>query len=240
MGLVRDPLADLRRRLGRARRPPGQVRAIVRRWWRDQSFGDLPDAVGKRVACALLEQRPPAGKLAAIYVLGDLLAEQLRPSDLATFARLYGLGHLASDAINDAFATTVLGALLARDASRTEVLRALAAWREAPTADQRRAACMALATLAARGDAVPGVVDAILLVCSAVVWSPNETDHLAVGEVMRALSLAEPVCVEAFFRRYARFMSPACARRAVSRLPSATRRELLAHHKRATTLRAGR
>jgi hypothetical protein len=96
---------------------------------------------------------------------------------------------------------------------------------------------MALATVAPQGDAAAGVVDAILVVCAAIVWSPNETDHLAVGEVMRALSLAEPVMVEAFFRRYARFLSPACARRAVSRLPAAKRVELLAHHKRATTLR---
>jgi hypothetical protein len=43
--------------------------------------------------------------------------------------------------------------------------------------------------------------------------------------------------VEAFFRRYARFMSPACARRAVSRLPAPKRTALLAHHKRATTPR---
>ena len=240
MGLVRDPLADLRRRLGRSRRTQAQLRAIVRRWWREQGFAELPDVVGKRVAYALIEHRSQPGKLAAIYVLGELLADRLRPSELATFARLYAMGHLANDAVNDAFATGVLGALLARDDTRTEVLRALAAWREAPTADQRRAACIALATLAPHGDAMPGVVDAILLVCSAIVWSPNETDHRAVGEVMRALSRSEPVCVEAFFRRYARFMSPACARRAVSRLPAATRRELLAHHKRATTLRAAR
>lgn len=237
MGLVRDPLADLRRRLGRSRRPPSEVRAIVRRWWREQSFAELPAAVGKRVACALLEHRSAQGKLAAIYVLGDLLADQLRTSDLATFARLYAMGHLATEAVNDAFATRVLGRLLARDAGRAEVLRALAGWREAPSADQRRAACMALATLAPHGDAMPGVVDAILLVCAAIVWSPNETDHLAVGEVLRALSRAEPVTVEAFFRRDARFMSPACARRAVSRLSATTRRALLAHHRRATTLR---
>lgn len=237
MGLVRDPLADLRRRLGRSRRPPAQVRAIVRRWWREQSFGELPDAVGKRVACALLEHPSPPGKLAGIYVLGDLLADQLRPSDLATFARLYQRGHLANHAVNDAFATGVLGRLLAAESSRAEMLRALSAWREAPTADQRRAACMALATLAPQGEAVPRLVDTILLVCSAIVWSPDAIDHLAVGELMRALSQAEPACVEGLFRRYARFMSPACARRAISRLPASKRRELLAHHRRATTLR---
>ncbi|MBL9017450.1 MAG: DNA alkylation repair protein [Myxococcales bacterium] len=236
MGLVRDPLADLRRRLGRTRRTPAQLRAIVRRWWRAQGFAELPDAVGKRVACALLEKRGSL-KHAGIVMLADPLGDSLRASDLASFERLYAAGQFSAAADNDAFATGVLGRLLAREDGRLEVLRALVAWREASTADQRRAACIALATLAPEGDAAAGVVDAILVVCAAIVWSPNEIDHSAVGDVLRELSRAEPLMVEAFFRRYARFLSPACARRAISRLPAAKRTELLAHHKRATTLR---
>ena len=130
--------------------------------------------------------------------------ESLRASDLPSFARLYAGGHVAVDADNDAFAAGVIGRLLAREDGRADVLRAMSAWREAGTAEQHRAACTPLATLAHRGDAVPGLVGAIVLVCSAIV--------------------------------YARFMSLACARRAVSRLPADQRKVLLAHHRRSTSL----
>jgi len=229
MGLVRDPLAVLRRRLGRRTR----VEAIVRAWWAEQGLAELPGAAGKRIALALLEQRARSAKLAGIYVLEELLGDQLRASDLVLFARL----ELGDRALDDAFATKVLGQMLARDAGRAEVLSALVTWRDGATTTQRRAACLALATLAARGDAVPGVTDAVLLVCATVVWSVHRDDQSAVALVLRELSRAEPVCVEAFFRRYARFMSRACARTAVAKLSPSLRTELLAHHRRATTLR---
>src|ERR1041384_2723492 len=104
MGLVRDPLADLRRRLGRAKRPPSRVRAIVHAWWAEQGFDAMPESTGKRVALALLEKPAPL-KRAGILVLGDLLGDSLRAPDLASFARLYALGHFATAADNDAFAT---------------------------------------------------------------------------------------------------------------------------------------
>ena len=237
MGLVRDPIADLRRRLGRRSRPHARVRAIVRAWWSEQGFDEHPAAVGKRVALALLERPTAQDKLAGILVLHDLLGDQLRAADLTAFARLYAAGHLADTVVNDAFATRVIGRLLSREVGRGEVLRGLGAWREASACDQRRAACIALATLAPLGDSLSGVTDTILLVCSTVVWSIEDDDQTAVGAVLRELSRAEPVCVEAFFRRYARLMSRACARTAVAKLSSPVRTELLAHHRRATTLR---
>ena len=42
---------------------------------------------------------------------------------------------------------------------------------------------------------------------------------------------------DTFVRRHARFMSRECARHAIEKLPPATQRALLAHHRRATTLR---
>jgi hypothetical protein len=237
MGLVRDPIADLRRRLGRRSRPHGRVRAIVRAWWSEQGFDEHPTAVGKRVALALLERPTAQDKLAGILVLHDLLGEALRAADLTAFARLYAAGHLADTVVNDAFATRVIGRLLSREVGRAEVLRTLTGWRDAASCDQRRAACIALATLAPLGDSQPGVTDAILLVCATVVWSIAADDQTAVGAVLRELSRAEPLCVEAFFRRYARLMSRACARTAIAKLSSPVRAELLAHHRRATTLR---
>ncbi len=233
----RDPIADVRRRLGRAPRPPAKLRAIIRAWWGDHGFADLPASVGKRVALALLERRAVEDQLTGIIVLQQPLGEQLRASDLASFARLFTRPHLDDAMVVDMFATNVLGTLLARETGRGDVIRGLAQWRSASTKWQRRAACLALATLAPRGDSVHGLTDAILLVCATVVWSREEEDQAAVGVVLRELSRAEPLCVEAFFRRYARFMSRACARAVVSKLAPGQRTELLAHHRRATSIR---
>jgi 3-methyladenine DNA glycosylase AlkD len=69
------------------------------------------------------------------------------------------------------------------------------------------------------------------------VWSSEPFDQSAVGWVLRELSRAEPARVEAFYRRHAQLMSKECARHAVAKFPAAQRAELLAHHRRATSLR---
>jgi 3-methyladenine DNA glycosylase AlkD len=103
---------------------------------------------------------------------------------------------------------------------------------------QRRAACVAFTAVAPQGDAaLPGVVQLIFSLCSTVVWSPDSIDQTAVGWLLRELSRAEPTRVEAFVRRHARFMSRECVRQAVEKLPAARQQDLLAHWKRATTLR---
>jgi len=233
----RDPIADVRRRLGRAPRPPAKLRAIIRAWWSEHGFAELPASVGKRVALALLERRAVEDQLTGIIVLQLPLGEQLRASDLPAFARLLAKPHLDDLMVVDQFATHVLGTLLARETGRGDVIRALAGWRDASSKWQRRAACLALATIAPRGDAIEGLTDAILLACATIVWSHEPEDQLAVGVVLRELSRAEPLCVEAFFRRYARLMSRAGARTAVAKLAPPLRAELLAHHRRATTIR---
>jgi hypothetical protein len=236
MVVAKDPIADLRRRLGRQSKSHAKVRAIVRAWWNDHGFADHPAAVGKRVAFALLERRTLEDKLAGIIVLHELIGDQLQASDLASFGRVFGARHLEDPVVVDVFGHRVLGGLLEREAGRDRVIAGLAQWRVAETCWQRRAACVALATLAPHGDTIPGLTDAILLVCATVVWSHEAADQSAVGLVLRELSRAEPVCVEAFVRRYARFMSRPCARQAVTKLSPPLRAELLAHHRRATTI----
>jgi len=98
-----------------------------------------------------------------------------------------------------------------------------------------------LGTLLHQGDAaLPGLAQLIFTLCSTVVWSRERSDQTAVGWVLRELSRAEPTRVEAFVRRHARFMSRECARHAIERLPAARQQDLLAHWKRATTLRVSR
>ena len=214
------------------------TRAIVLRWWSDHELGEHPAVVGKRIALALLEQKPTEDKLAGILVLEELLADHLRTADLAAFADLFARNRLADGSVVDAFGVKVLGTLLRRVRGRADVARGLALWRSAESPWQRRAACVAFTALAPQGDAAcTGFAQLVFTVCSAVVWSPERSDQTAVGWLLRELSRAEPTRVEAFVRRHARFMSRECARHAVERLPAARQQDLLAHWKRATTLR---
>ncbi len=230
-----DPVADLIVRLAR---DSTKAKACVRAWWSDHDFGDHPAAVGKRVALALLEQPRPEGKLAGILVLHEFLAAHLRAGDLPGFARLFATGQLAEWGVVDRFTMKVLVTLLDRPTGRREVARTLAQWRTADTVWQRRASCLAFLKLAPLGDAVlPGLTDHVLTICATVVWSHEPHDQTAVGCVLRELARAEPVKVEAFFRRHALLMSKDCARHIVAKLPPELRTELLAFHKRATSLR---
>jgi len=243
MGKVRapiDPVADLRRRLARAaprNAPLLKIRACVRRWWRDHGLDNHPATVGKRIATVLIEQRATEHKLAGVLVL-EQLADQLRTTDLPAFVRLFAGGHLTAWPIVHHFADRVLAALLERESNQADTARAIASWRGADNAYQRSAACVALTNIASRLDTtIPGLASMILGVCATVVWSNERSDQLAVGQLLRQLARAEPARVEAFFVRHARFMSRECARAAVASLDPEKRRELLAHHTRATTLR---
>lgn len=235
-----DPVADLGKRLARSARAvaePATLRTLVTRWWNEQGLAEHPPAVGKRIACALLEQPRSDCKHAGVVVLVELLAEHLRMSDLPAFERLFAAGALTDGSVVDWFAVKVLGTMLLRVRGRAEVARALASWRNAESIWQRRAACVAFTVVAPQGDAaLPGLAQQIFTLCSAVVWSTDRLDQTAVGWLLRELSRAEPTRVEAFFRRHARFMSRECARQAIERLPAARHKDLLAHWKRATTL----
>lgn len=250
-----DPVADLRVRLSReptdqARAfwarylkgagtfhgvPMARVRAIVRAWWIDQGLDIHPASVGKRVAIALLEQAMVEEKLAGILVLQDLLGSHLRTPDLQEFARLFAAGHLAEWNVVDWFVMKVLVTMLERPQGRRELMRALVQWRGAETMWQRRAACLAFVKLAPQGD--PVVTDHVLSICATVVWSIERCDQTAVGAVLSQLSRAEPDRVEAFLIKHALLMSKESIKLAVAKLPQPKRAALLAHHKRATSLR---
>jgi 3-methyladenine DNA glycosylase AlkD len=233
-----DPVADLKRRLARFRGAPiPKVRTCMRAWWADHGFADHPATVGKRIAIALIEQRMVEEKIAGILILHDMLGDQLRATDLPSFARLFEYDHLADAVVVDWFCAKVLVTLVDRAPNRIDVARALAGWRDSETMWQRRAACLAFLKLAPDGDeAMPGLVGIILTICATVVWSHERFDQTAVGVVLRELTRSDPERVELFFRRYALLMSKECARLVVSKFPLAVRAILLAHHKRAISI----
>ena len=230
-----DPVADLKRRLRARDQSIKDVRACVRGWWIDHDFNKYPGTVTKRIALTLIEQRLPEHKVAGITVLHELLGDQLRVTDVAGFARLFDDGHLSDNVVVDYFTSKVLVALLARSAGRNDVARQLAAWRHADTIWQRRAACLAFLSLAPECDAA--ILALAIEICATVVWSHERFDQTAVALLLRELSLAHPARIESFVRKHAQLMSKECARKSTSKLPVSTRSALLAHHKRATTLR---
>lgn len=255
-----DPVADLKRRLGREATDKARafwtrylrgsakfrgvtmakVRACTHRWWTEHELGTHPATVGKRIALALIEQTMTEDKLAGIIVLHEILGDQLRSTDLPSFGRLFTRGHLADWNVVDWFSVKVLATLVDRAPgdTRTEVAHAIGQWRTADTVWQRRASCVAFAKIAMQGEgAFPGFCDLVFKICGTVVWSHQRFDQTAVGWVLRELSRAEPRRVETFFRRYALLMSKECARYAVAKLSPEVRAELLALHKRATSLR---
>jgi hypothetical protein len=231
-----DPVADLKRRLSRARGASiTKVRSILRGWWGDHELADHPATVGKRIALLLIEARRTEEKAAGILILQDQLGEQLRIADLPAYARLFRDGHLGDAVVTDWFATKVLATLVERG---PEVGRQLMGWRTADTIWQRRAACLAFTKVAPDGDdGMPGLCEIVLSICATVVWSHERYDQTAVGFILRELSRGEPERVEAFFRRFALLMSKECARAAVAKFNVMQRTALLAHHKRATSLR---
>lgn len=232
-----DPIADLRRRLGRRQRTA--LRTLVLRWWSEQRFAEDPTAVGRRIAFALLEHAHTETKLAGVVVLHELLADQLRASDLPAFEALFASGTLADGAVVDGFAIKILGTMLHRVRGRAELACELARWRDAESMWQRRAACVAFTALAPQGDAaLPQLAQLIFTMCSTVVWSHERVDQTAVGWLLRELSRAEPTRVEAFVRRHARFMSRECIRQAIERLPAPRQKDLVAYWLRATTPRS--
>jgi 3-methyladenine DNA glycosylase AlkD len=235
-----DPVADLVTRLAQRRGGTGQraLRTTVDRWWVDHELAQIPAAASKRVAVALLEQQDRDAQHAGVVVLGEKLADDLRGADLAGFAKLFSSGCLADGTVVDAFAIKVLGTLLHRVRGRQDVARALAAWRAAEYVWQRRAVCVAFTALAPQGDsALDGFTRLALAVCATIVWSPDRVDQTAVGWLLCELSRAEPTRVEAFVRRHARFMSREGLRHSIDRFSSTKQAALVAHWKRATTLR---
>jgi len=121
-----DPVADLKRRLARYRGAPiAKVRSCVRGWWTDHDFDKCPASIGKRIAIAMIEQRMIEDKLAGISILQDLLGDQLRVTDLSSFAQLFEDGHLSDAVVVDWFTSKVLVTLLDRSAGRTDVAKQL-------------------------------------------------------------------------------------------------------------------
>ena len=175
-------------------------------------------------ALALLYQEHAEDKLAGILVLQEILLETLQwQHDLAKLAAAFAEGAIQDWNTCDWLCVKVLGPLA--QLRGEPCARAIAAWHQADTLWQRRAAGVAFVNLAPHGDAnFVGFTDMLLTVCASNVRDPERFAQTGTGWVLRALWLAEPARVEAFIRAHLLFFSSEGLRYATEKMPLAEKR----------------
>lgn len=206
------------------------IRRLLHAWVATQGLAAREHEEQEMIALALLRQPYAEDKLAGILYLQEILlpagALPWRPT-LPRFTRLFDEGYIADWNTCDWFCVKVLGPLVVRDG--VECARAIAAWSDAGTLWQRRAAAVAFVNLAPRGnEALPGLPDLLLAVCTILVADPARFSQTAAGWVLRELSRAEPERVAAFITAHRGRFSREALRMASAKLPAEQRTALLA------------
>lgn len=211
--------------------PMERVRGALRLWIEELGVRDLARERQKQLAVGLIRERFGEDKIAGILLLHEQVNGHLTAADLPWMAELFDSGAIADWNTCDWFAVKVLQALLARHSQSPRAARAVAAWRRSGNVLRQRAACVALVSLARRGErAFPGLSRLALATCASVVKRPERSAQTAVGWLLRELSRTERPAVSAFVRRNARLLSDEAMRCAVEKLLRDERRELFALH----------
>ena len=179
----------------------GDVRTALHAWFDEDRLGEhLSVGQQKDLALLLLEEDYTKDKLAGILFLQEILlpAGALNwRSDLPRFARLFEQGAIRDWNVCDWFCVKVLGPLVEQQG--VACARAISDWREANSVWQRRAAVVAFANLAKRGDQnFPGFTELMLDNCSRVLASQERFAQTGVGWVLRELSRSDEGCVIGF------------------------------------------
>ena len=199
------------------------IRELVGEWHREPGLEEWAPAERKRLALDLLAQHESEDKIAGILLLREHLLGEVGVEDLPAFERLFAEGHIADWSICDWFSVKLLSALVARDGR--PMAEALAVWRHAEPLWQRRAAAVALAPLAPRGEAsFPGFVELALEVCEANLRDPARFAQTGVGWLLRELSKAEPEQVGDFVAAHEETMSREARRMALAKIEGRGRR----------------
>jgi 3-methyladenine DNA glycosylase AlkD len=206
------------------------IRHLLHKWVATQELAARAYEDQEAIALALLRQPYAEDKLAGILYLQEILlpAGALPWSTtLPRFARLFDEGYIADWNTCDWFCVKVLGPLVVRDG--VECARAIAAWSDARTLWQRRAAAVAFVNLAPRGnEALPGLPDLLLAVCAVLIADPARFSQTGAGWALRELSRAEPEAVATFITTHRDHFLRAALRMATARLPAEQRATLLA------------
>ncbi len=211
------------------------IRGVLHAWFAEERLGEaLAVEQQKGLALALLAERYAEDKLAGILFWQEILlpagAIDWR-ADLPRFARLFADGHIADWSTCDWFCVRVLGPLAQQQGA--DCARAIAAWREADSLWQRRAAAVAFVNLARHGAATfPGFTDMLLASCAALVRSPERFAQTGAGWTLRELSRADQERVVAFVEAHIQYFSREGLRYALEKMPSEVQHSLRRLHAR--------
>jgi 3-methyladenine DNA glycosylase AlkD len=206
--------------------PMAGIRRAVQATLR-QGLAELDHAAKLSVAIDWLAQPWSEDKLAGILLIAEHLERTLEDADVAVLARPFEQGHIADWNVCDWMCVKAIHRYVTRADGAADRGRAvaIAAWRDADSLWQRRAAVVSFVNLASRGDAnFPGFTDLLLEACAANIRYPYRFAHTGPGWALRELSLAAPERVRAFVDSHPE-ISPEGRRMALARLtPGSYRR----------------
>jgi 3-methyladenine DNA glycosylase AlkD len=212
--------------------PMAGIRRAVHAWWTHDGPADLAPADRKALALALFEGDFGEDKLAGTLVLREILLAELEAHDLEALGGLFDRGLIVDWNTCDWFCLKVLGGMVERDLPAREVAGAIAAWREAPTLWQRRAANVAFVNLAKYGDRnFEGFTTLMLETCAVTVQSAERFAQTGVGWLLRELAEAEHAAVMAFLDAHLGRMSREAVRSAMERMPVSVKGPVLEKHR---------
>ena len=203
--------------------PMPVIRRAVRDWFRDEALDALPSEAQKQLGLDLLAQRFSEDKLAGVLLLREHLLPALGAPDLPSFAQAFRAGHIADWNICDWFSVKVLAALNERDGR--PMAEAIAFWAESEPLWQRRAAAVALAPLAPRGeDNFEGFVELAIEVAGANVRDNERFMQTSAGWLLRELSKRDPQAVRDFVLEHEGLLSREARRMALAKIEGRGRR----------------
>jgi 3-methyladenine DNA glycosylase AlkD len=199
------------------------IRRELREWHSDEALDALAPRDQKGLALELLRRDHSEDKLAGVLLLREHLLARLALTDLQSFAAVFAAGHISDWGLCDWFSVKVLTALVQRDGR--PMAEALAGWTEADSLWQRRAAAVALAPLAPRGDEnFEGFVDLAIDVARATARDDARFMQTGVGWLLRELSKADPRRVRDFVAEHECHMSREARRMALAKIEGRARR----------------
>lgn len=162
---------------------------------------ELDHAAKLSVALDWLAQPWSEDNLAGVLLIAEHLAPALDDADVAALARPFEQGHIADWNVCDWMCVKAIHRYVTRAASAPDRGRAeaIAAWRDAGSLWQRRAAVVSFVNVAARGEAnFAGFTDLLLEACAANIQVEDRFAHTGPGWALRELSAAEPERVRDF------------------------------------------
>ncbi len=203
--------------------PMPVIRSTVRSWYAEEAIDDVPASDRKELALGLLAESYTEDKLAGVLLLREHILVELNVDDLPSFAAVFRAGHISDWSVCDWFSVKVLSALIERDGR--SMAEAIAAWTESEPLWQRRAAAVALAPLAPRGEEnFEGFVELSLEIARANVRDEERYAQTSVGWLLREISKTDPSAVQGFVRDHESLLSREARRMALAKIEGRGRR----------------